>query len=98
MARVEIVFEGQRLSIVEIVGVRYPVLRERPADLGSLGPVEELEDGRKLGTGFRQLGGQTRTVAWWADEDEVNKIHAEWREAIERSTIPVDLAWAMVNE
>lgn len=58
----------------------YPVLRVRPAGLTSLGPIIEV-DGYTIGTGLREVNGQTRNVAWKADADEVARIEAEWAEA-----------------
>lgn len=89
MARVEIVRESGRLMIVEIVGERFPVLPERPEVLSHIGHMEDLEDGRKICTGFREVNGVLRNVAWQVDEDEMHRIDRAWREAIAKSTIEV---------
>lgn len=97
MARVEIVLgsgETGRLMVVEIVGVRFPVLPQRPENLVRMFAKETLADGRVLGTGQRVMDGEVKNIAWWADADEVARIDREWREAIEHSTIPIEVALA----
>lgn len=81
--------ETGRLMVVEIVGVRFPVLPRRPSTLVRLFAKEVMADGRILGTGQRLVDGELRNIAWWTDADEVAKIDAEWRAAILRSTIEI---------
>lgn len=81
--------ETGRLAVVEIVGVRFPVLPRRPENLVRLFAKEELADGRIIGTGQRVTDGEVKNIAWWADAEEVARIDAEWREALLRSTIEV---------
>lgn len=81
--------ETGRLMVVEIVGVRFPVLPRRPSTLVRLFAKEVMADGRILGTGQRLVDGELRNIAWWTDADEVAKIDAEWREALDRSTIEI---------
>lgn len=81
--------ETGRLMVVEIVGVRFPVLPRRPSTLVRLFAKEEMADGRILGTGQRLVDGEIKNIAWWTDADEVARIDAEWREAIARSTIEI---------
>lgn len=93
MARVEIVLgSGQtgRLMVVEIVGVRFPVLPQRPENLVRLFAKEEMEDGRILGTGQRHMdNGDVKNIAWWADEMEVIRIDTQWRDALDANTVEV---------
>lgn len=86
-----------RLAVVEIVGVRFPVLPERPANLVRLFAKETVGD-KVLGTGQREVDGEVKNIAWWADAEEVARIDAEWREAIERNTIPAELVAAMLMD
>lgn len=81
--------ETGRLMVVEIVGVRFPVLPRRPSTLVRLFAKEVMADGRVLGTGQRLVDGEIKNIAWWTDADEVARIDAEWREAIARSTIEI---------
>lgn len=81
--------ETGRLMVVEIVGVRFPVLPRRPSTLVQLFAKEVMADGRVLGTGQRDVDGEIKNIAWWADADEVARIDAEWREALLRSTIEI---------
>lgn len=78
---------GANLECTDI----YPVLKSRPADLRSLGPVYEV-DGYQIGTGLRELKGQTRNVAWQADADEVARIRSEWAETIRENNRQVFFA------
>jgi hypothetical protein len=77
-----------RLAVVEIVGARFPVLPQRPANLVRLFAKEPVGD-KVLGTGQREIDGEIKNIAWWADAEEVARIDAEWREAIARSTIEI---------
>lgn len=86
-----------RLAVVEIVGVRFPVLPKRPANLVRLFAKETVGD-KVLGTGQREVDGEIKNIAWWADAEEVARIDAEWREAIERNTIPAELVAAMLMD
>lgn len=86
-----------RLAVVEIVGVRFPVLPKRPANLVRLFAKETVGD-KVLGTGQREVDGEVKNIAWWADAEEVARIDAEWREAIERNTIPAELVAAMLMD
>lgn len=72
-----------RLAIVEIVGDRFPVLPKRPANLVRLFAKETVGD-KVLGTGQREVDGEVKNIAWWADEDEVARIDSEWRDALNR--------------
>lgn len=81
--------ETGRLMVVEIVGVRFPVLPRRPSTLVRLFAKEVMADGRVLGTGQRDVDGEIKNIAWWADADEVARIDTEWREALLRSTIEI---------
>lgn len=86
-----------RLAVVEIVGVRFPVLPKRPANLVRLFAKETVGD-KVLGTGQREVDGEIKNIAWWADAEEVARIDREWREAIERNTIPAELVAAMLMD
>jgi hypothetical protein len=88
---------ASRLAVVEIVGVRFPVLPQRPTDLVRLFAKEPVGD-KVLGTGQRVIDGEVKNIAWWADEDEVARIDREWREAIEANTIPAELVAAMLMD
>ena len=82
--------ETGRLMVVEIVGVRFPVLPRRPERLVYLFAKETMADGRVLGTGQRLVPGEgIKNIAWWADADEVARIDAEWREVLDRNTIEI---------
>lgn len=81
--------ETGRLMVVEIVGVRFPVLPRRPSTLVRLFAKEVMADGRVLGTGQRLVDGEIKNIAWWTDADEVARIDAEWREALARSTVEI---------
>jgi hypothetical protein len=98
MARIEIVREAGFLAVLLICGEKFLVRRGRPENLVRLFAVEELPDGRKIGTGQRVQDGKLQNIGWWADEDEVARIHAEWREAIDNNTIPIELALAMIAD
>ncbi|QJD54047.1 hypothetical protein SEA_GALACTICA_100 [Streptomyces phage Galactica] len=89
--RVNIVLGGEtgKLAVVEIVGERFPVLPKRPENLVRLFAKEELADGRVLGTGQREVDGELKNIAWWADEMEVIRIDIEWRDALDRNTVEV---------
>ena len=77
---------ASRLAVVEIVGVRFPVLPERPTNLVRLFAKETVGD-KVLGTGQRVVDGEVKNIAWWADEQEVARIDQEWREAIDRKSV-----------
>lgn len=77
-----------RLAVVEIVGVRFPVLPERPANLVRLFAKETVGD-KVLGTGQREVDGEIKNIAWWADEMEVIRIDAQWRDALDAVTVEV---------
>lgn len=85
-----------RLAVVDIVGVRFPVLPERPANLVRLFAKEPVGD-KVLGTGQREVDGEIKNIAWWADDEEVARIDQEWRDAIERCGIPIELAASMLT-
>ncbi|AZS06743.1 hypothetical protein HOU95_gp064 [Streptomyces phage Hiyaa] len=86
-----------RLAVVEIVGVRFPVLPQRPTDLVRLFAKEPVGD-KVLGTGQRVVDGEVKNIAWWADAEEVARIDQEWRDAIEANTIPAELVAAMLMD
>jgi hypothetical protein len=81
--------ETGRLCVVEIVGVRFPVLPKRPENLVRIFAKEELADGRILGTGQREVDGEIKNIAWWADELEVIWIDTRWRDALDACTVEV---------
>jgi len=86
-----------RLAVVEIVGARFPVLPQRPTNLVRLFAKEPVGD-KVLGTGQREIDGEIKNIAWWADAEEVARIDTEWREAIERNTISAELVAAMLMD
>lgn len=77
-----------RLAVVEIVGDRFPVLPKRPANLVRLFAKETVGD-KVLGTGQREVDGEIKNIAWWADEAEVIRIDIEWRDALDRCTMEI---------
>ena len=77
-----------RLAVVEIAGVRFPVLPKRPSNLVRLFAKETVGD-KVLGTGQREVDGEIKNIAWWADELEVIRIDAQWRDALDAVTVEV---------
>lgn len=77
-----------RLAVVEIVGVRFPVLPQRPTNLVRLFAKEEV-GGKTLGIGQREVDGEIKNIAWWADEMEVIRIDVQWRDALDTCTVEV---------
>lgn len=86
-----------RLAVVEIVGVWFPVLPQRPTNLIRLFAKEEV-GGKILGTGQREVDGEVKNIAWWADKDEVAKIDAEWREAFNRCGLSAEAFEALIAD
>lgn len=97
MAIVEIIRDNGKLAIIEVISglnwehrETFGVLPRRPADVTRIDPVLTVEeDGRKVVTGQRLVNGQARNIAWWADDEEVARVNAEFAAALERSSVEV---------